>query len=108
MYARITTLETTADQFEEGLRIVRDDLLPWARESAGYRGLIGLDSRDDGTTLVVTLWASAETLEASLAAADHLSAGASVLSGATRTTIGHFEVALLDLPVAELQAVRPA
>lgn len=104
MYARITTLETTAEQFDEGLRIVRDDLLPWARESAGYRGLIGLDSRDEGRTLVLTLWATAEALEASRAAADRLTAGASAISGANRTTITHFDVPLVDLPGLALPA----
>ncbi|HSC92025.1 MAG TPA: hypothetical protein VLB86_10275 [Gaiellaceae bacterium] len=100
MYARITTLETTAEQFDEGLRIVREDLLPWAQHSVGYRGLIGLDSRDEGRTLVLTLWATAEALEASRDAADRLTAGASEVAGANRTTISHYEIALLDLPVA--------
>ena len=98
MFARITTLETTPEQYERGLRLVRDELLPWARESTGFRGLVGLDDRAQGKTLVLTLWESEQDLLASADAADRLSGLASELSGAARQAIEHYEVSLFELP----------
>jgi len=38
MLARLHTIDATPEQYEAGLRIVKEDLLPWARESSGYCG----------------------------------------------------------------------
>ena len=97
MFARIHELETTAEQFEVGQKLVRDDLLPWARDSTGFRGLIGLDDRSRGRSLVVTLWASEPDLDASASAADRLSRLAAESSGATRTSLDSDRVTLLEL-----------
>jgi hypothetical protein len=83
VFARLHTLETTAEQFEEGLRLVRDELMPWVRESSGFSGLIGLVNRTQGTALVLTLWADREALEQSAAAGDRLSALAAEATDAT-------------------------
>ena len=48
MLARLHTIDSTPEQYEAGLRIVRDDLLPWARESSGFCGAIGLVERGTG------------------------------------------------------------
>jgi hypothetical protein len=41
VFARLHTLATTPEQYDVGLELVRDELLPWARESSGYCGLAG-------------------------------------------------------------------
>ena len=58
-------LQTTPEQHDLGLEIVRDQLLPWLRDSSGFRGLIRLASPSAGKTLVITLWADEESLQAS-------------------------------------------
>ena len=60
MLARLHTIDATPEQYEAGLRIVKEDLLPWARESSGYCGAIGLVDRDSGKALLLTLWADDE------------------------------------------------
>ena len=96
-YARLHTLETTPEQYEEGFAIVTEHLLPWAQESTGYRGLIALYDREGARTLVVTLWADEEALARSAEAGDRLSAVAAEASGAMRRALESFEVTLLDL-----------
>src|SRR2546422_127322 len=56
VFARLHTLATTPEQYDLGLALVREELLPWARESSGYCGLIGLVDRATGKALVLTLW----------------------------------------------------
>jgi hypothetical protein len=97
MFARVHTLETTPEQYEEGLRLVRDELLPWARESSGFRGLIGLVDRERSTALVVTLWADEESFRRSADAGDELSALAAQASGASRRALQDYEVSIFDL-----------
>ena len=97
MFARVITLETTDDQHAEGVRLVVEELLPWARESTGFRGLIGLDDRTAGKSLVLTLWVSEESLRASFDAADRLSALGAETTGATRRSIEEYEVTVFDV-----------
>jgi hypothetical protein len=96
-YARIHTLETTPEQFEEGVAIIKEQLLPYARESTGYRGLIGLIDRERRKSLVLTLWADEQTFEHSFGAGDRLSAAAAEASGATRVSLESYEITIFDL-----------
>src|SRR5258707_882105 len=63
-------LRTTPEQHDLGLEIVRDQLLPWLRDSSGFRGLIRLWNPAESKTLVITLWADEESLRASAEAGD--------------------------------------
>ena len=97
MFARVHTLDTTPEQYERGLEIVRSELLPYTQDADGFRGIIGLVDRSNGRTLVVTLWADEETLERSAAAGDRLSLLAAEATGATRRELQDFEVGLFEV-----------
>ena len=98
MFARLHTLETTKEQYEIGVEIVRNEFLPWARDSTGFRGLIGLVDESRENAMVLTLWADETALEASAAAGDELSRLASTISGSTRRSLESFEVTIFDVP----------
>ena len=97
MLARLHTLEATPEQYEAGLGIVQDDLMPWARENSGFCGAIGLVDRDGGKALLLTLWADEEARSASAEAADHLSALAADASGARRQALENYEVSIFEI-----------
>jgi heme-degrading monooxygenase HmoA len=90
-------VETTPEQHDRGLEIVRDQLLPWLRESTGFRGLIRLADRAGGKTLVITLWADEESLKASAEAGDRLSELTAANIGATRVALQTYEATLFDV-----------
>ena len=73
------------------------DLLPWARESSGFRGAIGLVDPETGKALLLTLWADEEARANSAAAADRLSAMAASATGARRESIVDLDVTLFDV-----------
>ena len=98
MFARVHMLETTREQHELGLRIVRDEFLPWVREATGFRGLIGLIDENRETAIVLTLWRDEASLEASSEAGDRLSQLASAVSGSTRRSLESYEVSIFDVP----------
>ena len=97
MFARMHTLETSPEQHDRGLEIVRDQLLPWLRDSTGFRGLVRLAHRAGGKTLVITLWADEESLRASAKAAEQLSDLAATTSGATRLALEEYDVTFFDV-----------
>lgn len=79
------------------MEIVRDQLLPWLRDSSGYRGLIRLADRAGGKTLVVTLWADEESLQASAEAGNRLTELTMESVGATRLALEQYEATLFDV-----------
>jgi hypothetical protein len=91
------TLQTSPEVHDRGLELVRNQILPWLRDSTGFRGLIRLDNRTEGKTLVVTLWADEDALRASADAAERLTALAVDTSGATREGLEEFDVTFFDL-----------
>ena len=92
-------LETTPEADERGLEIVRDQLLPWLRGSTGFRGLLRLTTREGTKTLVLTLWADEESLEASAEVGNKLSDLTAEAVGVTRKALEVYEVTLFDVDV---------
>lgn len=90
-------LQTTPEQYDQGLEIVREQLLPWLRDSSGFRGLIRLSSRTEPKTLVITLWADEASLEASAQVGEELSDLTAETTGATRLALEDYEVSLFDV-----------
>ena len=97
MYARMHTLELTAEQYDRGLRLIIDDLLPWMRDSGGFRGLLGLVDRERGKAVVLSFWADEDSLGESAEAGERLSALAAAASGGTRRSLEEFEVSIFEL-----------
>ena len=99
MFARVHTVETSPEQHDRGLEIVRDQILPWLRDSSGFRGLIRLADRAGGKTLVITLWADEETLRASAASSEQMGSLTISTTGATRLALEDYDVTFFDVEV---------
>jgi hypothetical protein len=56
-----------------------------------------MGSREEGKTLVLTLWADQASLEASAAAGDKLSELTAETLGASRIALENYEVSLFDV-----------
>jgi heme-degrading monooxygenase HmoA len=92
-------LQTSPEAHDRGLELVRDQILPWLRDSTGFRGLIRLANRAGGKTLVVTLWADEDSFQASAEAAERLTALATDTSGARRQGLEEFDVTFFDVRI---------
>jgi hypothetical protein len=95
--ARLHALQTTPEQHDLGLEIVRDQLLPWLRDSSGFRGLIRLWNPSESKTLVITLWADEESLRASAVAGNRFGELTAETVGTTRLALEDYEVSLFDV-----------
>jgi hypothetical protein len=98
VFARVHTIESDRQQYDFGLEIIREEYLPWVRDSSGFRGLIGLFDEEREKSIVITLWADEKTLDESADAGDRLSLLAASVSGSRRRSLESFEVTLFEVP----------
>jgi hypothetical protein len=96
MYARVHTLETTPEQYEEGLGIITEQLLPWMREATGFRGMVGLSNRERTRSLVITLWDDETSLRESEPAGVEFGDLTASLTGANRRALDDYEVTIFE------------
>lgn len=94
------TLETTAEGHDRGLEIIRE-LLPWLRESTGFRGLLRLASLDRSKSIVITFWADEAAMLKSAASGQELGDLAAEASGEKRVGLEGFEVTLFDTQLTQ-------
>jgi heme-degrading monooxygenase HmoA len=90
------TLEATADAHDRGLELL-DNILPWLRDTTGFRGMLRLASHDRSKVVVVTLWADEQSMLGSADAGRGLGAQVAEASGARRIALEDFEVTFVEL-----------
>ena len=98
MYARVSTLEGPPELIDEGLRQVREVVLPGARHIDGFKGMIALADRQSGKTLGITFWESEEAIRASEEAANRLREESAEAGGGTIAGVERYEVGLFEVP----------
>jgi heme-degrading monooxygenase HmoA len=100
--ARVSSLEGPPDRIDESVRQGREEILPRAREVAGWKGVITLADRNSGRIKLITLWESADALRASEEQADQLRAQTAEAGGQRIVSVDRYEVAIAE----ELSEVR--
>jgi heme-degrading monooxygenase HmoA len=103
--ARLTTFEADASRIDEATKTSIETVLPRAKQMSGWKGVFSLADRQSGKVLLVTLWESPESMQASEEQGEKLrqenaEAGAGKITGVDR-----FEVAFAMTP-AEVAARR--
>lgn len=72
MIARVTTFEGDPERMDEGVQIYREQVVPWLRDSTGFRGVIIMIDRENERALGVSFWTTVE------AATDAYASGATL------------------------------
>ena len=54
MHARMSTLEGSPGEMDEGLRDVREHVLPLLKQQEGFKGFIALGNRQSGELIGIT------------------------------------------------------
>jgi heme-degrading monooxygenase HmoA len=98
MFARVSTLQGSPERVEDGIRAVREQVLPAARQMDGFKGLLAMVDRSSGKMVGITLWDSEEALQASEEAANQLRDSSAQAGGAQIAGVERFEV-VVDEPV---------
>jgi len=99
MYARHVTLRGSGDKIDEGIRSVREQVLPVLQQCEGFRGQLLLVDRNQGEVIGISLWDTEENMQAS----------EEKVSAARQQTVDTVEapsapqISLYELPVFETQ-----
>jgi hypothetical protein len=72
VFARVTTFQGDPERMVEGTRIFREEVVPWLRDSTGFRGVIVMVDRENERALGISFWTTKET------ATDAFTSGASL------------------------------
>ncbi|HEX2112565.1 MAG TPA: hypothetical protein VHF67_13545 [Gaiellaceae bacterium] len=98
MYARLSTVRAPGGDIDEGRSIIRDQVLPAARELAGFQGVISIGDAGTGTWRTITLWDTEEDMRASEERANELRRQAAEAVGATaEPEVERYEVVYLEV-----------
>lgn len=103
MHARVSTFEGgSIEQIEEGVRLLREQVIPAAQQIDGFMGVISLADRAGGKGLTITLWESEEALHASEEAANRLRQEAADALKASIASVERYEVVLSEIKAPAL------
>ena len=98
MYARVTTIQGTTDQIDEGIDKVRETTVPALKQVEGNKGLISLIDRQTGKSIAITLWETEDAMRASEEEANRLRReAADSVGGASEPTVERYEVAVYEV-----------
>jgi heme-degrading monooxygenase HmoA len=87
MFARVSIIEGQPEHLEAGIKHYRENVLPMAKKTTGFKGAYLLVDRKSGKNLGITLWDSRQDMENSANSANQLRAQAARDTGASKSPI---------------------
>ena len=93
MHARVVMSQAQPGKQDEALAIVRDSIVPAARQQKGFKSYLGLTDRSTGKNITISLWETEEDMtsgEASGYYQEQIDKVAPILAGPPTTE--HYEV----------------
>ena len=100
MHARMTTMEGSSERLDEGLRQIREDVLPQLQQQDGYKGFIVFDNRQNGELVGFSLWESEQAMRASEEVGVRTRRESAEVMDDTIAGVARYEVALFEVPSA--------
>ena len=97
MYARMSTLEGLADEMDEGLRQVKEHVLPQLQRQDGFKGFIALGDRQSGELIGITFWESEKAMQASEEVGDRTRSETAEDTGDVIEDVERYEVGLFEM-----------
>jgi hypothetical protein len=97
MHARMSTLEGSPDEMDEGLREVKEHVLPLLQQQDRFKGFIALGNRQSGELIGITFWESEQAMQASEEIGDRTRSDTAEDSGDTIADVERYEAGLFEM-----------
>jgi len=104
-FMRFNSMQAAPDKLEDGIRFVREQVVPLLKQQAGFLGLMMGVNRENGRAYVTSAWESAAARQASDAAVRDQRRQAGQLMGGIEVSVDEYEVAFVET-VATVGATR--
>jgi heme-degrading monooxygenase HmoA len=102
MWVRMSTFQGSTgqsdDEIEQQIKILRENIIPTARQMGGYQGVLSVGDRSTGKSITLTFWESEEAMRASEEAADKLRQQAADAVQDEIAGVERFEVYINEAP----------
>jgi heme-degrading monooxygenase HmoA len=97
MHARMSTLEGSPGEMDEGVRDVKEHVLPLLHQQQGFKGFIALGNRQSGELIGITFWESERAMQASEEVGDRTRRDTAEDTGDTIAQVERYEVGLFEM-----------
>ena len=97
VHVTVTKTRTSPDEPIEIATIAGEEMLPWLRQINGFEGLLMLNNSDEGTTLVISFWASRDVAEEHRVARTEFRKKITSAVGVQVEEVTDYEIAFADL-----------
>ena len=101
MYARVTTFRgspgASEEALEQGLRMLKEQVVPAAQAVSGYKGVVAVGDRATGKAITLTLWESEGAMRESEAAANRLREDAARAMSEAIESVERYELVVCDV-----------
>jgi heme-degrading monooxygenase HmoA len=97
MHARMSTLEGSPEEMDEGLRDVRERVLPLLKQQEGFKGFIALGNHQSGELIGITFWESEQAMQASEEVGDRTRSDTAEATGEAIEDVERYEVGLCEI-----------
>ncbi len=97
MYARVSTYEGSAEDYDRGLEKIRSDIVPQVNDMPGCKGILSMVDRSTGQSLSITLWDSEDAMASTREHANRARSEAAASTGSTITNVAEYEVGVAEL-----------
>jgi hypothetical protein len=88
----MTMFRGSPDRIEEGVRVYRDQVIPWLRDATGFRGWVVLIDRPNEKAIGLTFWATEQAALDGESSGGVLRDEVAASVGATMESLELFEV----------------
>jgi len=95
-FMRVNSMQAAPDKLEDGIRFVREQVVPLLKQQAGFLAAMMGVNREDGRAYVTSAWESADTRQASDAAVLDQRRQAGELMGGIQVTVEEYEIAFVE------------
>ena len=108
VFARSTTVHATPASIDDGIELVRGEVLPQVMQMDGCTGLSMMVDRESGMCIVTTAWATADAMRASAERVRPMRDRATEALGAGPSSVEALEIAMMhrEHPTPEGACVR--
>ena len=97
MHARMSTLEGSPEEMDEGLRDIREHVLPLLKQQEEFKGFIALGNHQSGELIGITFWESEQAMQASEEVGDRTRSDTAEDTGEAIEDVERYEVGLFEI-----------
>lgn len=96
-FMRLNTVQGAPDKIEDGIRFVREQVVPMLKQQAGFQAVMMGVNHENGHAYVTSAWESADARQASEAAVRAQRGQASQSIGGGQVRIDEYEVVFIEM-----------